>query len=105
MLDPSKVKNRFVHISDGVVTQQDLVRTIEKVTGEKWVKNSFSIAEGFKDAEIAIQGGTLGVKEWFGTLRGAFFSGMTVWRKLDNEVLGIGERADLLEEIVRLAKV
>lgn len=105
--DNEKVKNRFVHIADGVVTQQDLLRAIEKDTGEKWTRKSFSVAEEYKDAKEAIKGGTLGIKEFYGTLRAAFFSGMTVWKELDNEVLGIMEedRVDLLGEILRLANV
>lgn len=59
-----EIRSKFVHIADGVVTQQDLVRVIEKAMGGKWARNSVLVAEGFKDAGVAIGSRTVRMKEF-----------------------------------------
>lgn len=54
----------------------------------------------------SIAAGTYGFAEFRGVLNAAWFSGMTVWKERDNELLEIGgeDRVDLREEMARLAR-
>lgn len=103
-INPSLISNRFYHISDGVLTQRDMLSIVEVESGVKWDKTSFSIA-ATRDAAVAnIQNGTFGAVEFKGSLLTPFFGGLQVWTHVDNEVLGVGPREDLREEVVRLIR-
>lgn len=103
--DPSKIRNRFYHISDGVLTLQDMVRIIENNSGVSWTTTSFSIESTRLAAQENLRKGVFGLREFLGTLTPVFFGGMQVFTKLDNDVLGLdGEKVDLRVEVSRLAK-
>jgi hypothetical protein len=103
--DPSLISNRFYHVADGVLTQQDVFRVVEKESGVQWTKTSYSTQSVRKHALENMQKGIYGPKEFVDSLMTPFFGGLQVFTKVDNEVLGIGSgEIDLREEVVRLVR-
>ena len=102
--EPEKISNRFYHISDGVLTQKEIVYIIEKETATKWETGSFSIAGVREAAAKSIEEGVYGLKEYRNSLITPFFGGLQVWTRVDNEVLRVNGVVDVREEIVRLVR-
>ena len=103
LANPSKISNRFYHVSDGVLTQQDVVRIAEAETKISWKVSSFSIEGIRRTVSKNMQKGTYGNREFTATLTTAFFGGLQVFTRLDNEFLGV-ERLDIRAEVARLVK-
>ncbi|SCO92404.1 uncharacterized protein FRV6_16532 [Fusarium oxysporum] len=103
--NPYLISNRFYHIADGVLTQQDVFQVIEKESGVPWTRTSYS-TWGLRNSALEnMQRGIYGPKEHVESLATPFFGGLQVFTKVDNEGLGVrfGD-IDLREEVVRLAR-
>ncbi|KAF2105648.1 isoflavone reductase family protein [Lophiotrema nucula] len=104
--EPTKISNRFYHISDGVLTLRDCFSIVQGLDSTAWMKTSFS-TEVVRDAALQnIQRGVFTPKEFVHTLMTAFFGGIQVFSKLDNETLGIadGEEMNLREVMKGIAQ-
>ena len=103
---PAKIDGSFYHISDGVLTQQEILRIVERESGSPWKKTSFSIEAGRLEAAENMKKGIYGPKEFIAFLRAPFFGGLQTWIHVDNEVLGIKDedRVDTRDEVARLAR-
>lgn len=103
--DPSLISNRFYHVSDGVLTQQDVFKVVEKETGVKWARSSYSTKDVRANALKKIAKGNYTPLEYMHSLMTPFFGGIQVWSHVDNEALGLtfGE-VDLREELEKLVK-
>ncbi|KAJ4302838.1 hypothetical protein N0V90_001729 [Kalmusia sp. IMI 367209] len=100
---PHLISNRFYHISDGVLTQAQILQIIKAESGIKWKSGSYSIAEKREEAAERMREGVYGLKEYVGTLATPFFGGLQVFTHTDNEVLGLkGEAiAEVIKWVVR----
>lgn len=102
---PSLISNRFYHIADGVLTQQEVFQVVEKESGVSWTKTSYSTQSVRKTALENIGQGVYGPREYADSLMTPFFGGLQVFTKVDNEKFGVGYgRVDLREEVVRLVR-
>ncbi|KAF2019806.1 isoflavone reductase family protein [Aaosphaeria arxii CBS 175.79] len=103
--NPSLISNRFYHVADGVLTQQEILQVIEKESGASWMRNSYSTQTVRSNAVENIAKGVYGRKEFVESLMTPFFGGLQVFTKVDNEKLGItyGE-VDLREEVARVVR-
>ncbi|KAL1966264.1 hypothetical protein VTN77DRAFT_4617 [Rasamsonia byssochlamydoides] len=101
-----KTRNRLLYVADGVTTVRELVTVVERVTQEKWTRKAFSIAESKERAEARIREGIYGREEFMSVLQLPFFGGLTVWKKLDNSLLGISDEqlVDPRDEMARIVK-
>lgn len=97
--NPSLISNRFYHMSDGVLTQREILQIVERESGSVWEKSSFSVDEVRNAAADKMMSGLFGLQEFRGTLMTPFFGGLQVWRHVDNEVLKLGEGEDLRDVI------
>ncbi|KAJ5196957.1 hypothetical protein N7449_007436 [Penicillium cf. viridicatum] len=86
-----KTKNRLLYIADGITTQLDILKVAEEVTQQRWDKVSFPITETKIAAQGRIDEGTFGFREFGEVLTVPFFSGMTIWKELDNSLLKLAE--------------
>lgn len=104
--NPALINGSFYHISDDVLTQQEMLRVIEKETGTPWKRSSFSIEAARLGAVENMKKGVYGPREFIAFLRAPFFGGLQMWLETDNEVLGIRDedRLDMREEVTRLAR-
>ena len=103
--NPSLISNRFYHVIDGVLTQQDIFRVAEKESGVPWTRTSFSTQSLRKNAVENMQKGIFGPKEFVDSLMTPFFGGLQVFTKVDNEELGLESGGvDLWGEVVRLVR-
>ena len=102
-----KVQNQVIHLSDGVITQQEFLGIIETTLNEKWIRVSYPLVEnktGF--VQSISEYGYTSVDQFVGTLRTAFFGGKMVWEHNDNEMLGLGNNnVDYKEEMARIARL
>jgi hypothetical protein len=87
--NPALINDTFYHIIDGVLTQSEIVSVAEKKSGMKWKRGSFSIKEAREGAAANMKAGTVTRKEFFGTLMTPFFGGIQVFKKVDNDALGL----------------
>lgn len=86
-----KTKNRLLYIADGITTQLDILKVAEEVTQQRWDKVSFPITETKIAAQRRIDEGTFSFREFGEVLTVPFFSGMTIWKELDNSLLKLVE--------------
>ena len=104
-----KVKNKTIHISNGVTTQEELLATTEKTLDEKWTRISYPLVENqARVVQSIAEHGYTTVDQFVGTLRTAFFGGKMIWEQTDNALLGLdggAEKVDILEEMARIAKL
>ncbi|THY75332.1 NAD(P)-binding protein [Aureobasidium pullulans] len=103
--NPSLISNKFYHVADGVLTQQDVFHVVEKETGVSWARTSYSTSEVRKAALANMEKGVYGPTEYMHSLMTPFFGGLQVWRHLDNQELKVrnGE-VDIREEVVQLVR-
>ena len=99
-----KSRNRLLYIADGITTQLALFRTVEKVTKQKWSRISVPIVEEVNKANQKISSGIFGGQEFKAVLTAPFFSGMTVWRRLDHALVGV-EDDDLIDPTDEMTRV
>ncbi|KAL2816699.1 hypothetical protein BJX63DRAFT_387130 [Aspergillus granulosus] len=104
LLNPSTTANQIVFLSDFATTQEELVQTIERLTGEKWTRKSINTAEdipalqkAFNSGETAAGYGLINIGFTKGTYSGHF---EPVY-PLRNKELRLPEKQ--LEEVVREA--
>lgn len=98
---PSAAKNKYVYTSSFETTQNQILASVERLTGEKWTVQNVTTAEKVKDAKDKIAGGAQGM-EWLmaqGTLAAAsLFSGGTdqsdfvKFDRSSNKELGLKQR-------------
>lgn len=55
--EPEKFKNRFLYVSDWTVSQRDVVRVLEKVSGERWVEKSVRGEERVREGKERLEKG------------------------------------------------
>ncbi|KAL3490400.1 NAD(P)-binding protein [Aspergillus germanicus] len=102
LLSPSGSANQIVFLSDFATTQEELVQTIERLTGEKWTRKSINTAEAipalkeaFSKGETFAGYGLINI----GFTEGSFSGHFEPAKKLRNAELGLPEKE--LEEVVR----
>jgi hypothetical protein len=102
---PSLISNRFYHVADGVLTQQNIFLAVEKETGVAWTRSSFSTKDVRQSAYEKMQQGVFGPQEFLHSLMTPFFGGIQVWTHVDNEMFGIqfGD-VDLHKELAKVVK-
>ena len=103
--NPSLISNKFYHVADGVLTQQDVFHVVEKETGVSWARTSYSTSEVRKAALANMEKGVYGPTEYMHSLMTPFFGGLQVWRHLDNQELKVRDgEVDIREEVVKLVR-
>ncbi|KAL2026859.1 hypothetical protein VTO58DRAFT_102840 [Aureobasidium pullulans] len=101
----SLISNKFYHVADGVLTQQDVFHVVEKETGVSWARTSYSTSEVRKAALENMEKGVYGPTEYMHSLMTPFFGGLQVWRHLDNQELKVRDgEVDIREEVVKLVR-
>ncbi|EKG12903.1 NmrA-like protein [Macrophomina phaseolina MS6] len=86
--NPALISNRFYHVIDGVLTQQEVFRALEKESRVPWTRTSYSTKEEYADS-----------------LMTPFFGGLQVFSKIDNELLGVGfGEVELRNEVERVVR-
>jgi hypothetical protein len=104
LLSPAGSANQIVFLSDFATTQEELVQTIERLTGEKWTRKSINTAEAipalkeaFNNGETFAGYGLINI----GFTEGSFSGHFEPAKKLRNAELGLPKKE--LEEVVREA--
>ncbi len=93
------VKNRFLHISDFTTSLAEIITIIEKLDGAPWTRKSVPAKEISISSMANVDAGTFGKKEFWGALISPFFGGVSPWQQDDNELLGLGDKRSLTEEV------
>lgn len=100
------VKNRNLHISDGISTQLDFLTATEKALNEKWTRITLPLVEKKAAAVQSIAENVyVSVEQFVGTLCFTFFGGKTVWDQTENERLGLTDAVEVIGDIMRIAKL
>ncbi|KAF2852484.1 NAD(P)-binding protein [Plenodomus tracheiphilus IPT5] len=99
-------KNSFLYFRDGETNYLEIMELIEKASGKPWTVESFSLAKQKKIADANLREGKFGWDEFVGVLSVWFVGGLTVWKNVDNERLGLEAPSDekgrrLLEDTVK----
>jgi uncharacterized protein YbjT (DUF2867 family) len=104
LLNPSSSANQIIFLSGFATTQEELVETIERLTGEKWKRESINTAETIPalkkawDSGDAFAGyGLINIGFTKGTYSGHFEPAKKIW----NEDLGLPGKE--LDGVVREA--
>jgi len=86
-------KNRFHYIADGIATLEQFITIFEQKdpSGKfrPWTGESIDIVASNAAAIERMKEQPMGLREFLAGLRVAFFGGLTVWKRLDNQDLGI----------------
>ncbi|KAJ0415030.1 NAD(P)-binding protein [Aspergillus carlsbadensis] len=104
LLSPASSANQIVFLSDFATTQEELVQTIERLTGEQWTRKSINTAEAipalkeaFSKGETLAGYGLINI----GFTEGSFSGHFEPVNKVRNAELGLPRKE--LEEVVREA--
>jgi hypothetical protein len=102
-----KVQNQVIHLSDGVITQEEFLDIIETALNEKWIRVSYPLVENKTRVVQSIsEYDYTPVDQFLGILRTAFFGTKMVWEHNDNEMLGLGiNNVDYKEEMARITRL
>ncbi|KAL2834775.1 hypothetical protein BJY01DRAFT_252854 [Aspergillus pseudoustus] len=102
LLSPSTTANQIVFLSDFATTQEELVQTIERLTGEKWTRKSINTAEQIPALQKAFNSGDqfagYGLIN-IGFTKGTYSGHFEPVYPLRNRELGLPENE--LEQVVR----
>jgi hypothetical protein len=104
LLAPEKTANRFLYIRDFTISQEDVVSTLERLSGDKWMRQTINGAERIARGKARLEkGDPNGV---YDLIKSAFFvEGLkTNFEKheiLANEMLGLPVLS--LDEVVGTA--
>ena len=99
---PAETKNRAVYVQSAVITQNNILATVNKTTGKKHETRAIDSIQHEKEGYEALNKGDLSLI--FNFLRRAIYGGPTYGAKMtkvDNDLVGVQQLSDKqLEEVV-----
>jgi hypothetical protein len=98
----TRVKNRFLHISDFTTSLEEILQIIEALDGAAWTRKNVPAREASISAMASVDAGTFGKMQFWGALISPFFGGVPPWQQSDNELLGLTEQPSLKEEVAKV---
>lgn len=99
-----RTRNRSFYICDGETSLRKVVRAIEDVSKapQPWDVSSFSIEDNKRNADENLRNGQYSLQDFVGVLSVPFTGGLTVWKRPDNEILGLPKpTSEAAEKFVR----